>query len=628
MSQQKSIIKLTLIAALLILTACTNIPRIGSGSMSPENAQQLVAEGKFAEASEMYANLAKRSKDPISQQHYLLLAAEILIDNGQYTQGGQARIAAIPTTLAAPDLQDRLSILQSKEALISGDAESALELLPDPEKQYSSAHRARIYEVQANAYAVLGVPDEELNARVNLDDLLDTEEAKTKNAGLIWNLLQEQPNETLRLMTGKVHGDVYQGWLEFALILRSNTLNANHLTRQVSNWRQRFPNHPASGEFGNARLTEALAALPDERTADNIAVILPLSGKTALAASAIRDGLIAAYLESGETSGSPRLRFYDTEKSDIINRYQQAVDEGANLVIGPLKKRSVTQLAAQQTLPVPTLGLNYIDDRLQFPENLFQFGLLPEDEAHSAADRAQQHFYKSALVLRPDDKIGERLGAAFSESLENFGGRVLETVVLEKDTYDYSEQLRSSLHIDDSNQRFRTLQKIAGQTIKFEPAIRQDIDVIFIASDSRQARLLRPQLLFYRAKDIPLLASSRVNDGIVDTKKDRDLNGIVFSDSTWALNTQTPGNPIQDAINRNWPDSGRYARLFALGADAYNLLPYLSKLQSEEEFRFPGNTGDLSIDERNRIHRHLHWAIFEKGKAILYDGAVKPANEN
>ncbi len=614
-----------LILSLTLINACSNMPSLGSKDDQPGMAQLLIGQGKYVEASEIYSNLAKRSAEKNERQHYLLLAAETLVDNKLYTQGGQSKIEVIEEVLVSPDLQSRLKILKSKEALITGDPQGALSLLPDPEQIRSSAHRARIYEVRANAFAHLGIVDEELNARVELDELLIVGDSLATNHDHIWTLISGQTVESLRQMTTKVHGDIYQGWLELALILRSNSLNAKYMAGQISNWKQRFPNHPAIGQFVESRLILALDNLPDEPLVKNLAILLPLSGKIAVAARTIRDGLIATYLESVDTVNPPLLKFYDTSIRDLKSVYRQAVQEGANFIIGPLKKSSVKLLASEPALPVPTLALNYISPGTTIvADNLIQFGLLPEDEAASAALKARQLNYSTALILSSDDALGTRLSLAFQESFEAANGKILETVILPKDNYDYSAELQKVLRIGQSHRRHQKLQNLTGLALKFEPSIRQDIDVIFLTTDAQQAQLIRPQLLFFRARNIPLLASSRVNSDVADKQKNRDLDGIIFSDSTWSLTLASPTNSIQNAIVKNWPDRLDQAKLFALGSDAFAVLPYLGNMRGNPDYRFPGGTGELSLDKENRIHRHLHWARFEKGKAVLFDTAAKP----
>jgi len=63
----------------------------------------------------------------------------------------------------------------------------------------------------------------------------------------------------------------------------------------------------------------------------------------------------------------------------------------------------------------------------------------------------------------------------------------------------------------------------------------------------------------------------------------------------------------------------RYIRLFALGVDAYNLIPDLEKLRNSPDLRLPGFTGELYIDVERRVHRQLRWGIFEKGEPQLLE---------
>lgn len=623
--------KYILITALLstaLLGGCANLPPLTGSSVSPQKAQRLTQENRLAEASQMYTKLARKTKDQASREHFLLLSAEILIDNDQYTQGGQQRIDAIPLQLSSPDLQNRLSLLRAKEALIAGDTKTALSLLPSANSVHSTAIKARIFEVQANAYNMLAQTAEELYARVQLDELLESDQAIETNHNLIWRQLSNHPDETLRHMTTSVYGDTYQGWLELALIPRSKSLYARQLTAKIENWRQRFPNHPASRQFTNALLAEGLQALPESPSASNIAVLLPLTGKTKSAGHAIRDGIITAYLSNSESSEPPQIRFYDTSQKAFEQTYQQALQEGATFIIGPLNKSFVERLVNSDKLPVPTLALNTVDSAGGLPDNLLQFGLLPEDEAISAAHRAYHHNYTNALVIHPDDATGTRMSRAFNQELTSLGGTVIKTLSLAIDDYDFSAQLRAALQIDSSKQRHRSLQSTLAISLKFEPVIRQDIDVIYLASNAKQARLVKPQLLFFRAREIPLFASSRVNDGITDRQKDGDLNNIIFSDSSWTIETDNPGSKTHAAVMKNWPDTGPYIRLYALGADAYEMLPFIVNMQKTPDYRLSGNTGELSIDENNRIHRHLPWAIFEKGKAKPLDSPAKPIPKN
>jgi outer membrane PBP1 activator LpoA protein len=277
---------------------------------------------------------------------------------------------------------------------------------------------------------------------------------------------------------------------------------------------------------------------------------------------------------------------------DILTLYNAAIDSGADLVIGPLDKAMVSALARSQALRVPTLTLNYADENSRKQLNvapsldLFQFGLLPEDEARQLADLAIARDDRHAVALTPATEWGDRLSLAFRERYEA---------------------------LDASDRRYRRLVQILGMQIEFEPRRRQDVDAVFIAANPRQGRLIRPQLRFHRAADLPVYATSQVSSGIDDIQADRDLDGIIYTEMPWTLkSTQLP--EYQELASL-WPkEMERYANLFALGSDAYRVVPYLRRMQARPEERVAGNTGVLYMDERGRIHRELLFATFERGQ--------------
>ena len=71
-------------------------------------------------------------------------------------------------------------------------------------------------------------------------------------------------------------------------------------------------------------------------------------------------------------------------------------------------------------------------------------------------------------------------------------------------------------------------------------------------------------------------------------------------------------------VSRLWPDSSqRFSRLFALGIDAYRMIPSLRRLMINPEETSLHNTGQLSVDKNGRVHRSLLMAIYENGRARL-----------
>ena len=591
-------------------------------------ARRQLQQGKPLAAANTYSSRASRSSDINQQQDYLLIAAEILLDRGMLEPGSE-KLLAVPSELATPELQNRYAILQSKQLMLSGNAEGALDALPDPETVTSPLHRARLFETRAQSFNILKDPDNELIARIDLEAQLINQQTIDKHHQQIWQMLSIQSVSTLGGLTTNVRGDTYQGWIELALASAGNAPGTSSAkdtpprAEQIRQWQTRFVTHPANARFvpalfdpnSNGDTEFVLNGGP----INQIAVLLPLSAQgTGTAAAAIRDGLVSAY-QANTNQAVPTLRFYDVGANPAYARtaYQQAVNDGADAVIGPLRKQAVSAVATQRSLSVPTLTLNTVElySQSSATSNLLQFGLAPEDEARSAASRAIALSLNTAIILQADDSRGDREARAFQETMFAYGGDVAHIAILPKDQYDYSEQIRDALQISQSDQRFRTLSRNIEKKLFFEPSIRNDIDVVFLAITSEQARSVRPQLDFFRARHLPRLATSRVAVLEDDARKNKDLNSIYYADTPWALNKQLSKDPLKKTVEQNFPQSqGVYGKLYALGIDAYQVLLDLDTLAQGQ--RLPGYTGELELTRDGRIERHLDWAQYQEGIAV------------
>ncbi len=92
---------------------------------------------------------------------------------------------------------------------------------------------------------------------------------------------------------------------------------------------------------------------------DQIALLLPLSGRAEAVGVAVRDGFIAAYLEQDPAS-RPHLRIYDVAAETVAGAYRHAVDDGAGFVVGPLTKEDVAALAPLSSAGrTPMLALEF-----------------------------------------------------------------------------------------------------------------------------------------------------------------------------------------------------------------------------------------------------------------------------
>lgn len=591
-------------------------------------ARRQLQQGRPLAAADVYTERARRSNDPQEQQNFLLLATEILFDRGLF-EDGQIRLAAVPQPLATLELLHRRDVLLAKNFVFERDAEQALAALPDPDEVTNPFHRARVFETRAQAYGILQDPDNELIARIELENQLTDPGIIRRSHEQIWQLLTTQPLSTLRSMTTNVRGDVYQGWIELALSHSESGIDAEKRQNGITDWQERFPAHPANADFVAALYSPSEFELGNPGQAVNqIAILLPLSGSnTATLAGAVRDGIVAAHDMAKRQQQAPRLRFYDVGDNAgyVRTAYNKAVSDGADAVIGPLRKEAVAAIVSQRDVPVPTITLNSIQRSGLggSASNIIQFGLAPEEEARAAASRAAALSLKNAIVLQADDSRGDRESRAFQDAMYLYGGDVVHVAVLPKDQFDYSEQIKEALAIDKSDDRFRTLSRAIGEKLFFEPAIRNDVDIIFLAVTSEQARSLRPQLDFFHARGVTRIGTSRVAAIDDDAKKNKDLNTIYYPDAPWVLRDSLKDDPLRQSVISTFPSAtGVYAKLYALGADAYQLATSLDKLTRGQ--RLSGYTGDLELGADGSIQRYLDWAQYIDGISETVESIEAP----
>ena len=324
-----------------------------------------------------------------------------------------------------------------------------------------------------------------------------------------------------------------------------------------------------------------------------IALLLPLSGKWGAAGQAFRDGFMSMhYQQMSGGGGAPQVDLVDTSASpDILNTYQQAVTQGAQLVIGPLEKEQVQTLANQATLPVPTLALNSLVQEQRTADSLYQFSLNPDDDVAQVATAAAANRFRRALVIAPQGERGERLAQAFVKPWQQSGGEVTQ-MRYAAGTGNYSAAIADALGVDLASGQMR-----AGKTLP---------EMVYFSGSGSDAAAVMDALQRNGGKDLPVYATAEVLDGRVDVR----TNGLRVCVSPWLVNA----GPLHDAhiavpTNAN-------GRLFAMGADAQALFSQLPQLTGNTSLHVTGNTGYLSMDSQRRVRRNLVWAVMQDGQLV------------
>ncbi|NNL57034.1 MAG: penicillin-binding protein activator [Pseudomonadales bacterium] len=443
--------------------------------------------------------------------------------------------------------------------------------------------------------------------RIFLEDLLEESELRRRNTEGIWRALLKLSPDALRQQHRKARNDSYRAWLELAMLQQDINVDIDTQAAALRQWQNRWPNHEANFQLpGSVQSLETMARNRPRR----VGVFIPLSGKLARAGKALRDGIAAAYFGTDSSyEATPHLVFYDTGAQSIDALYQQAQLDNVELIIGPLQKDNVKALFTMPT-DIPILTLNFVEDELPPPLNIIQFGLAAEDEARQLAQFAQRNRHQQIMVLHVNKSWAQRAAFAFAKQWQQSGNKQVKLQSLSS-MASYSAEIAHSLAIDNSKARHARLQNIIGQRLEFNPRRRQDIDLIVLFANSKQARAIKPLLAYHYAGKIPVIASSQIFDGKNESKKNRDLNGVVFSEMPWILH-ENPGYQPLPSIYRN---SKSLSRLFAMGVDAYQLHDRLQQLSRDRYTQLLATTGRLSVVD-NRVVRELPLATFAGGKVV------------
>lgn len=398
------------------------------------------------------------------------------------------------------------------------------------------------------------------------------------------------------------------GWLDLArTALRAEQSPGSRATL-FQGWRLRHPEHPANGPL----VVSMIEASPPQLPANNrIALLLPLSGRAQAAGTSVRDGFLAAWY-ARPSSGRPKVEVYDTG-SDPLAAYRRAIGEGAQAVVGPLTKEDVAVVARASMPGIPLLALNFLPEGTPAPPGVYQYSLAPEDEAAEVARRLVAEGRRHGIALVPTGEWGQRVQRAFEDALRAGGGRLIAIRNYAPDTADFTAPILELLGVDEAKGRHRKLVQALGSPLEFASTRRHNIEFVFIAGQPQAARLIRPQLRFHYAGDLPVYATSEVYDP--NPKANLDLEGVMFPDMPWMIAPEPTAIDVRNDLSAAWPERfRRRGRLYALGFDAYAALAEITA--SGTPFRQPlaGMTGRLTVDSGRRLHRELEWLQVRGGE--------------
>lgn len=287
----------------------------------------------------------------------------------------------------------------------------------------------------------------------------------------------------------------------------------------------------------------------------HIALLLPQSGRMAKAAETIRDGFLAAYYQDRQAASTVTLSFYDSDSDDTLALIQQARDNGAELIVGPLDRERVAELLQVGSLGIPILALNSTEGSAS---DIFQFALSPDDEIRRLVAWMVSQGVKRPLILLNADSGSQRLQQLFLAAWKQH----------------FPEQSLTSAKLDPNHAK-GLVGSIRG-TLKAHT----QYDALFLATPALATQLLPTLRYDNQTVAVYSLASAWTpHDGGINQI---DLEGLRFCDIPWMVDQP---RPEQDMLYLSFPrPNSSFDRLYAFGADAWTLARHWDALNDGEPF--------------------------------------------
>jgi len=319
-----------------------------------------------------------------------------------------------------------------------------------------------------------------------------------------------------------------------------------------------------------------------------IALILPLTaqGNAGLAAQSMKNAAEMALAEFKVSNVQLLVKDDGGSSQGAQSAAQQAISEGAEIIVGPLFAQSVSaagQVARSRNIPV----IAFSTDASVAARGVYLLSFLPETDVRRIVSYAASRGKRSFAALMPDNAYGTVVEAAFQQEVARHGGRV---VVLEK-------------YPHDANQTAEAVRRVAQAA--------SQIDSIFIP-DSPDT--------------VPQVAQALAANG-VDIKRVQLLGTGLWGDDTRISSEKLLDggwypSPEQTGF-RNF--SGRYrarygqdpVRTATLAYDAVALVAALVKTQGMQRFSEQVLTNPSGFAGIDGVFRFRPEGTNERGLAVL-----------
>ncbi|MFZ7215110.1 penicillin-binding protein activator [[Pasteurella] aerogenes] len=525
--------------------------------------------------SDFYINRIEQAKSVEDQQTYKLLAARVLVTENKVASA-EAFLAELKD-LTEPQLLDKSIVDAHVSAAKKNNQLAKSQLAAINLALLSPSQKARYYEVAARIAENQNNTIEAVKARIQIDNFLTDTQRKQENNDRTWALLRNT-NRGVINNTVVEGSPALAGWIALAKAYNDNINNPAQLSQALQNWKSSYPSHSAAYLFP----TELRGLFNFQGTnLSQIALLLPLSDNAQLIGNTIKKGF-----DDARGDSAIQVTVFDTMTQSIESIIEQAKQQGITTLVGPLLKQNVDTLlnnpAHIQGLSV--LALNSTPNARAIGQ-LCYYGLSPEDEAESAANKMWNDGIRNPLVLVPQADVGQRTASAFNVRWQQLAAT--------------DANIRFYNNPDDIN-------------FALQEGLSQNAEALYIVATSEQLAEIKTSV-DNTNRNLKLYASSRSNSPNNGPEYRLLMNGLQFSDIPFFKDTSSAQyRQIEQMTNGDYS----LMRLYAMGADSWLLINQFNELRQVPGFSINGLTGKLSAGPNCNVERDMTWFVYQNADVV------------
>ena len=341
----------------------------------------------------------------------------------------------------------------------------------------------------------------------------------------------------------------------------------------------------------------------------HVAILLPLSGRDTQIGHALLDAAQLAVFDFGDDKFV--LDSYDTESKGAAAAAQQALADGAQLILGPLYARSVPEVAgAAQTHNVNVVSFS--NDRTVARPGVYIMGLPPSEAVARSVAYARAQGVTRFAALLPSDPLGNRVAAALQETAAKLDAEVARVEYYDPGAPDVSSAVKRVAEFEHRHAAFASANPAAAQTTagRNQSAGEPGYQALVMADGGQRLRTIAPLLPFY---DID---PAQVHLIGTPAWEDQSLANEPALVGAWFAAPDPAGRAeferkYREAYGRSAP------RIATLAYDATGLAAVLARLGAAPDFSATAIGSPSGFAGVDGIFRFSQDGVVERGLAVL-----------